>query len=110
MSIAGGLHNAFEAGVAAGCDCLQIFVKNQRQWRAPPLDVDAISAFREAKRKTGLDPVVAHATYLANLASPDAALRRKSIRALVDELERCEALGVVGLVVMVGAREGSVPL
>ena len=103
MSVAGGLENAFSAGVAVGCDCLQIFVKNQRQWRAAPLAESQVAAYRAAARETGLTPVVAHASYLINLASPDTALRKRSVAAMVDELQRCEALGIVALVFHPGA-------
>ncbi len=103
MSIAGGLENAFTAGVAVGCDCLQIFVKNQRQWRASPLAESQVATYRAAARETGLTPVVAHASYLINLASPDSAMRKRSVAAMVDELERCEALGVLALVLHPGA-------
>jgi deoxyribonuclease-4 len=103
MSVAGGLENAFFAGKRVGCNCLQIFVKNQRQWRAPPLGKDQITAYKGAERETGLSPVVAHASYLLNLASPEATTRKKSIAAMVDELERCEALGVSALVFHPGA-------
>lgn len=103
MSIAGGLENAFSAGANVGCDCLQIFVKNQRQWKASPLSDDQVDSYTAAMRETGLGPVVAHASYLLNLASADTALRERSVAAMVDELERCEKLGVVGLVFHPGA-------
>lgn len=103
MSVSGGLENAFHAGRDVGCDCLQIFVKNQRQWKAPPLTDEAIARYREASSATGMAPVVAHASYLLNLASPDRAIRDRSIRAKVDELERCEALGVSALIFHPGA-------
>ncbi len=106
MSIAGGLHNAFGEGVKVGCDCLQVFVKNQRQWRAPPLTDEVIRAWKRAARETRIKPVVAHASYLINLASPDAVARRRSTDAFVDELTRCEALGIRGLVVHPGAHMG----
>ncbi|RIK68526.1 MAG: deoxyribonuclease IV [Planctomycetota bacterium] len=106
LSVAGGLHLAFDAAVRIGCDCLQIFVKNQRQWSARPLSEEQIRAWREAEAGCNVRPVVAHASYLLNLASPDSAARRKSIAALVDELTRCEALGVSGLVVHPGAHMG----
>lgn len=109
MSVAGGLHRAFEAGVAAGCDCLQIFVKNQRQWRAAPLSDTAIREFQQAQSATGLAPVVAHASYLINLASPSDSLRKRSADALRDELERCEALRVSHLVFHPGAYLDSTP-
>ena len=108
MSVAGGLETAFRRGAAVGCDCLQIFVKNQRQWQAAPLTKDGIVRFRAAQRETGLAPVLAHAGYLLNLASPDGPIRKRSILGLVDELERCAALGLPGLVLHPGAyREGT---
>lgn len=106
MSIAGGLENAFFRARDVGCDCLQIFVKNQRQWTAKPLTEAQISAYKAAEKETGIGPVVAHASYLLNLASPVDANRTQSIRALIDELQRCEALGVIGLVVHPGAHMG----
>lgn len=106
LSVAGGLHLAFDAAVELGCDCLALFVKNQRQWAAPPLKDEAISLYREAQRRTGIGPVIAHASYLLNLASPAADGRAKSIRALIDELTRCEALDIPGLVVHPGAHMG----
>jgi deoxyribonuclease-4 len=106
MSIAGGLENAFAAGVAAGCDCLQIFVKNQRQWTARPLGDDAIERYKSAERESGLRPVVAHATYLINPASPDTTNRRRSLAALIDETDRCVRLGVPYLVLHPGAHMG----
>jgi deoxyribonuclease-4 len=103
MSVAGGLEHAFAAGARAGCDCLQIFVKNQRQWAARPLTEAQVAAYREAANVTGLAPVVAHATYLLNLASPDTVTRDRSITCMIDELSRCEALGVAGLIFHPGA-------
>jgi deoxyribonuclease-4 len=103
MSIAGGMHRAFERAAEAGCDCLQVFVKNQRQWNARPLTGDEIEAWQAAAERTGIGPVVAHATYLINLASPDRAARRKSLEAFVVELQRCEQLGIEGLVVHPGS-------
>ena len=109
LSVAGGLENAFAAGIEVGCDCLQIFVKNQRQWRAPILTDDAIARFREASNETQIAPVVAHASYLLNLASPEEANRDKSVRAMIDELERCEALGVSALIFHPGAHMDDTP-
>ena len=103
MSAAGGLENAFFAGVAVGCDCLQLFVKNQRQWQAPPLTDDQIRRFQVAQQESGLWPVVAHASYLLNLASPDSTNRKKSIAAMIDELNRCEKLAIDGLIFHPGA-------
>lgn len=103
MSIAGGLHRALESAQAVGCDCLQIFVKNQRQWTAKALRDEDIVLWREAVLRTGIGPTVAHATYLANLASGDRGLWNKSVAALTDELLRCQALGIVHLIFHPGA-------
>ncbi len=109
MSVAGGLENAFDDGARVGCECLQIFVKNQRQWKAPPLSDETIERYKNAKSATGLAPVVAHATYLLNFASAEKSLREKSILCMVDELERCEALGVSALIFHPGAHMKSTP-
>jgi deoxyribonuclease-4 len=107
MSTAGGLHVAFEHADAAGCDSLQIFVKNQRQWQARPLDPEIIAAWRRAARARDLGPLVAHASYLVNLASADAALHRRSVSALVDELTRSQQLGIKYVVFHPGAHLAS---
>jgi deoxyribonuclease-4 len=103
MSVAGGLENAFEAGVDVGCDCLQLFVKNPRQLRAKPLADDAVARFKSAASATTLAPVVAHANYLLNLGSPKQPTREASITGLIDELGRSEALGIPFVVLHPGA-------
>lgn len=107
VSIAGGLHTAFDRAVEAGCDVIQIFVKNQRQWRARPLDAADIAAWRAARRRTGIETVFAHATYLINLAAPQATIWKRSIAAFRDELVRCEQLDIRGLVVHPGSHVGT---
>ena len=107
LSTAGGLEKAFERGLQLGCDCLQIFLKNQKQWSAKPLSDEAIAAYKRAQRETGIRPVVAHAGYLINLGSPRKAQWSKSIRAVVDELQRCAALGIGGLILHPGAHLGA---
>lgn len=103
MSIAGGLYRAFEAAEAAGCDCVQVFVKNQRQWQSKPLGAEEVRSWRAARMKTGISSVVAHATYLANLGSTDEVIWSKSVAAVVDELERCHLLEIPYLVLHPGA-------
>ncbi len=107
MSIAGGLHLAFNHAVAAGCGVLQIFTKSSNQWRAKPLTDDDVARFEEARRRTGIRRVVAHDSYLINLASPDPALWKKSLDAFLVELERAERLGLDGLVFHPGAHMGA---
>lgn len=98
LSIAGGLRNAIDAAKAAKMSALQVFVKNQRQWKAKPLDAETVRLWNESRDAWGDYPIVAHATYLINLASADEALAKKSAAAFADELGRCAALGIAGYV------------
>jgi deoxyribonuclease-4 len=107
QSIAGGVENSLARGQEVGCDTIQIFVKTPNRWVSKPLAEENVVAFREAVAETGIWPVFAHSLYLINLASPDDALWQKSINALVDDLERCEQLGLPGLVLHPGSHMGS---
>src|SRR3954469_15953606 len=103
LSIAGGLPRAVDRAEASGCEALQIFTKSAGQWRARELPPDEIALFRRRVRQTGIRPVVAHNSYLINLAAADTALRARSIQALCDELDRAEVLGLDGLVMHPGS-------
>src|SRR5207249_6378389 len=107
MSIAGGLHLALERGRAVGCGAVQIFLKNQRQWAAKPMTDEDVRAFASARRRTGIRRVFAHASYLINLASPDAAQWRHAVDVFTDELERAEALGLSSVVIHPGSHMGA---
>src|SRR5919109_148750 len=107
MSIAGGLHKAFARGETAGCDTVQIFSKNQQQWRAKPLTEADIALFKAEQQRSGFEPIVVHDSYLINLASPKDELWEKSIAAFAEELERCAALDIPYLVTHPGAHTGS---
>jgi deoxyribonuclease-4 len=107
MSISGGLHKAFGQGERAGCDTIQIFSKNQQQWRGKTLAEQDIALFKAEQQRSGLGPVIVHDSYLINLASPNDELWEKSIAAFADELERCSALGIPYLVTHPGAHTGS---
>jgi len=103
MSIAGGYFKAVEAASELGMECVQIFSKNNNQWRAKPLtDVD-INLFQDALKETGITKPCAHDSYLINLASPKDELWKKSRDAFVHELERAEALGLLGVVMHPGS-------
>jgi len=102
MSVAGGLPRAVERAVAHGCESLQIFTKNASQWRGRELPSDEIRAFRAAVAAARIHPVVSHASYLINLATTDPALRAQSIDAMTDEIDRAEALGLLGVVLHPG--------
>lgn len=107
MSISGGLYTACERGRRAGCDVVQIFSKNQQQWRARPLTDEDIARFKEAQVVEGVPVVMVHDSYLINLAAPGDELWHKSLDAFQEELERCALLGVPYLVTHPGAHVGS---
>ena len=102
MSVAGGAEKSVERATDLGCDAFQIFVKSPNRWSNKPRPESESQAFVAAREQAGL-PVVAHAGYLINLASPKEEVRAKSRGALADELRRCTALGVPGLVLHPGA-------
>ena len=107
MSIAGGVGNAFLEGRKVNCDAIQIFTKSSRQWASKPYTKEEVAQFHHNRKETGIGAVVAHDSYLLNLASPDGAMRRRSITAFIDELERCEMLGVTHLIAHPGAHVGA---
>jgi deoxyribonuclease-4 len=102
MSIAGGVSKAVDRAVAHGCESLQIFTKNASQWRGKPLDPAEVRVFRRRVDETGITPVVSHASYLINLATTFPVLREQSLAAFVDEMERADALGLLGVVIHPG--------
>jgi deoxyribonuclease IV len=103
MSIAGGCHKALEAAARLGMTTCQLFTKNNNQWQGKPLTAADIDQFRAVLRETGLQSPCAHDSYLINLASPDDTLWNRSIDAFVIELERAEALGLIGVVMHPGS-------
>lgn len=107
MSIANGLHLSFHRGSEIGCLTMQIFTKNATRWKDREITDEEVELFRKAQEETGIRPVVAHDSYLINLASPHEALREKSINAFVRELERAEMLGLSHLVTHPGSHGGA---
>jgi deoxyribonuclease-4 len=103
LSIAGGLPRAVDRAEASRCQALQIFTKSVGQWRARPLPAAEIARFRARVREAGIRPVVAHNSYLINVAAASPELRAQSITALGEELDRAEALGLDGLVMHPGS-------
>ena len=106
-SIAGGIETAFERGDRAGCRTLQVFTKNSNQWRAKPLSEEAIANYKTAASKSTIRPVVAHDSYLINLCATDLSILEKSREAFIDELQRCNALGIPYLNFHPGAHMGA---
>jgi deoxyribonuclease IV len=107
MSVAGGHALAIERATAYSMTACQIFTKNANQWNAKPIAPDAAETFRAQVAASEIGFVVAHDSYLINLASPNDELRGRSIAAFGDELQRCAQLGVPWLVTHPGAHMGS---
>lgn len=107
MSIAGGMDKAVRAASRIGFQTVQLFTKNNNQWKVPPLTEAHVASFRAALAETGVADPVVHNSYLINLASPDDRLWNQSIDAMAVEVERCEALGIADLVAHPGAHVGS---
>ncbi|HUS38174.1 MAG TPA: deoxyribonuclease IV [Pirellulales bacterium] len=103
MSIAGGYYRAVEAAKQCRCDCVQLFTKNNNQWRAKPITDEDVDKFQNALRSLGIAHPIAHDSYLINMASPDRALWKKSLDSIVVELQRAELLGIPYVVAHPGA-------
>ncbi len=102
LSVAGGLPRAVERAVVHRCEALQIFAKNASQWRGRDVPRQEIREFRRQLAAAKIGPVVSHASYLINLATTNVSLRRQSMDAMGDELDRAEALGLLGVVLHPG--------
>jgi len=103
LSISGGYYKAVETAANLGLDAVQLFTKNNNQWKAKPLTADDIQRFAKALTNHSIGHPVSHASYLINLASPDSELRQKSIDAMVIEIERADRLGIPYVIFHPGA-------
>ena len=107
FSIAGGVTHAIQRAREVKADCLQMFVKSPSQWRFAALADEEAGRFRVAAKEANVRPLVGHASYLVNLASPDETLYEKSRRCVLAEWDRAERLGLDYLVLHPGAHMGS---
>lgn len=107
MSIAGEPAKAIERGESIGCTAIQIFTKSNRQWHAKSISPEEADAFRQAWKNSSISSIIAHASYLINIGSPDKSIEHKSITALDIELERCTQLGIPYLVLHPGSHSSS---
>lgn len=106
MSVAGGLHNAVLEAARHRCRALQIFSKSSNQWKARTLTEEDLVAWNEALAAHPMETIV-HDSYLINLASPDPALLERSRAAFLEEVLRCDRLGIPRLVFHPGAHMGA---
>jgi len=107
MSITGGFDQALLRGKEVGCDTIQMFVKSNMAWKVTPLTEEATAKFRETRRETGINPCVAHLSYLINIAAVDARTLALSHKTLPIEHEYTERLGLEYLVIHPGAHMGA---
>lgn len=96
MSASGGVENAPLNAREIGATAFALFTKNQRQWKAAPLTAESIAMFKERCEEFGYTPrqILPHDSYLINLGNPDAEALEKSREAFLDEMQRCEQLGL----------------
>jgi deoxyribonuclease-4 len=107
MSIAGGFYKALLRGNELGCEVIQVFTKSPGNWGIPEIPKKELNRWEETRSEVKIDPVIAHDCYLVNLASPDRALREKSMSTLMLEMERAASLGIELFVIHPGAHTGS---
>ncbi|KAF0464173.1 AP endonuclease [Gigaspora margarita] len=96
VSVSGGIHNAIQYSLSIGANAFAIFLRNQRRWDAQPLNPEHVSMFREGCEENMYPPgsVLPHGSYLINLGNPDQEKREKSYQAFLEDLKRCEILGL----------------
>jgi deoxyribonuclease-4 len=99
-----GLHGVVHECAARGADCAQVFLSNPRAWAPPALTEEEAATYRATWRASGLGPLGAHAPYPVNIASHDAATRRKSLRLLEATVRTAGAVGAGVVVVHSGSR------
>ncbi len=104
ISTKGGLHTVFERAAAIDASAIALFAKNSNQWKGKPMTDDDVTLFTG---KRTLQPVITHASYLINLATTNPEFHRKSIDAMIDELDRAERLGLHAVVLHPGAHMGA---
>jgi deoxyribonuclease IV len=108
MSIAGGLYRAIERGDSLKCESIQIFIQSSRTWKINPFKTDEVSQFISTfKQAKHVKKIVAHNSYLLNLSTTDSSLREKSVDYFAQTMERCEELGILGLITHPGSHLGA---
>lgn len=109
VSIQDGIEKCFGRAAVLGCETLQIFTQNQRQWIAKEYDEPTITAFKRFRSDEGFDqtPILAHASYLINLCAVEEEKRMRSRLAFLQELNRCDRLGIDYLIIHPGAHGGN---
>ena len=104
ISTKGGVHTVFDRAAAINASAIALFAKNSNQWKGKELTAEDCALFAE---KRTITPIFTHASYLINLATTNPEFHRKSIAAMIDELDRAERLGIRAVVLHPGAHMGA---
>src|ERR1041385_8295430 len=108
ISTKGGLHTVFERAAAIGANAIALFAKNSNQWKGKVMTDDDVAQFAALRKlQPNVQPILTHASYLINLATTNEEFHRKSIAAMIDELDRAERLGIQAVVLHPGAHLGA---
>lgn len=107
ISGAGSLHLAFDRGEAIGCTAMQIFTKSNRSWHDKPLSKEQIENFKARWKTSSIESVIVHASYLINIGSSKPEVEHKAVKALIDEVQRCQQLDIPYLVLHPGSHLGA---
>ncbi|MBS1988340.1 deoxyribonuclease IV [Candidatus Dependentiae bacterium] len=107
MSGAGSLHLAFDRGEEVGCTAMQIFTKSNRSWHEKPLTNDQIENFKARWKTSSIESIMVHASYLINIGSSKPDVEQKAVKALIDEVQRCNQLNIPYLVLHPGSHLGA---
>ncbi len=94
VSMSGGIESSIANSMAMGGTSFALFLKNQRQWNSKPFEDTNVQAFKELVKKYGFKHILPHGSYLINLCSPKTEMREKGYESFVDDLQRCEQLGI----------------
>ena len=107
VSIAGKIYESVDRAQELGCETMQIFSRNPRNWSAPKIEQADADEFRKRRKAAGIFPVLVHIPYLINLASPDPKLYKRSIDAYVGDLNRGDLIGAEYFVTHLGSHVGT---
>jgi len=107
VSISGHIYEAITRAQDLGCNTVQIFSRDPRQWRKSKLEAKDIAEFRKRREKSNISPVFVHIPYLINLASPYNILYNSSVKAYIEDIRESEALGVEYIVTHMGSHKKS---
>jgi len=94
VSMSGGVENAIVNSIAMGGTSFAMFLKNQRQWASKPFEGASVNKFKDMTKEHGFKHILPHGSYLINLCSPKQEMREKGYESFIDDLQRCEQLGI----------------